>query len=179
MIWLIRHGEPAAGWGAHLDPGLSPLGATQAEAAARSVAEAGARRAVVSPLRRCRETARPFERLIETHARVDPDVGEIPTPEGVADRAAWLREAMTGGWSDMPPEFRAWRDRVVSAVASLPEGAAAFSHFVAINAVIGELAGDDRLLVFRPGHCSVTRLRRTAKGLEIDELGAEGPPVLL
>jgi hypothetical protein len=30
VIYLVRHGEPEAGWNAHQDPGLSDLGRRQA-----------------------------------------------------------------------------------------------------------------------------------------------------
>jgi len=177
MIYLIRHGEPAAGWGEAADPGLSALGQKQAEAAARILAEAGAKRPVASPLARCRETARPFEKMMETHARIDPLVGEVKEPEGVADRAAWLKSAMTGTWSEAG--LQTWAESVLKAVEAMPKDAAVFSHFVAINAVVGLLSGDERVLVFRPGHCSITRLERRAGKLHIVERGQEGALVLL
>ena len=46
-------------------------------------------------------------------------------------------------------------------------------HFVAINALVGALEGDDRVTVFRPGHCSVTRLERRGAGLRVAEYGSE------
>lgn len=53
-VYLIRHGA-YAGWG---DPGLSPAGMAQADAAGTALAAAGARpaAAIVSPYRRARET---------------------------------------------------------------------------------------------------------------------------
>jgi broad specificity phosphatase PhoE len=180
MIYLIRHGEPAAGWGEHLDPGLSPLGQTQAEAAARLLGEAGARRIVTSPLARCQETARPFEKLLETHARIDPSVGEVRTPREIEDRAAWLKGVMGGEWAAAGHDFSAWRNGVLAAVSACPDDTAIFSHFIAINVLVGLLTGDDRVVIFKPGHCSITKLRKTPSGkLEIVELGQEGPLVLL
>ena len=182
MIHLIRHAEPAAGWGEHLDPGLSPLGKTQADAAAQLLAAASAKRIVTSPLARCRETARPYEKLLETHARIDPSVGEIRTPPGIGDRAAWLKGVMQGKWSDVPPDatLDAWRQGVLAAVAACQDDTAVFSHFVAINVLVGLLTGDDRVVIFKPGHASITKLRKTRSGgLEIVELGQEGALVLL
>jgi broad specificity phosphatase PhoE len=177
MIYLIRHGEPAAGWGEAADPGLSALGRKQAEAAARILAEAGAKRPVTSPLARCRETVRPFEKLMETHARIDPLVGEVKEPAGIADRAAWLKSAMTGTWSGAG--LQGWAESVLKTVEAMPKDAAVFSHFVAINAVVGLLCGDDRVAVFRPGHCSITKLERRAGRLHVLERGQEGALVLL
>jgi broad specificity phosphatase PhoE len=177
MIYLIRHGEPAAGWGEAKDPGLSDLGRRQAEAAAQLLWDAGAHRPVTSPLARCRETARAFERQMETHARIEPAVGEVKEPAGVADRAAWLKQAMGGTWVEAGLE--AWARSVLAAVEAMPDHSAVFSHFVAINAVVGLLEGDERVLVFKPGHCSITKLERRAGKLHVVERGQEGALVLL
>jgi broad specificity phosphatase PhoE len=179
MILLIRHGEPAAGWGDHPDPGLSDLGARQAEAAAARLAELGARRAVTSPMARCRATAQPFEKLAETHARIDARVGEIMTPGGVGDRAAWLKGVMQGSWSETGPDFDAWRQGVLASVEACADDTAIFSHFVAINVLVGLLTGEDRVVIFRPGHASITCLERVAGRLRVAKLGDEGALVLL
>lgn len=179
MIYLIRHGEPAAGWGAHPNPGLSDLGHWQAAAAAETLARLGAKRAIVSPLQRCRETAAPFEKLMETHARIEPAVGEIAAPPGTEDRAVWLKNLMPGRWPDAGPDYDVWRKGVLAASEKLPDDTAVFSHFVAINAIIGLLSGDDRIVVFRPGHCSITRLERRGGRLAILELGAEAASVVM
>lgn len=172
MIFLVRHGEASAGWGDHRDPGLSATGMEQAEAAAQALARAGANRAVTSPLLRCRETARPFERIVETHARIDPDVGEVREPAGVPDRAAWLKDVMTGGWS-AHPAHRDWRAAALAAVERCPDNTAIFTHFIAINAIVGLLTGDDRVVSFRPANGSLTRLARSGGRLHLVERGAE------
>ncbi|MEZ5939213.1 MAG: histidine phosphatase family protein [Hyphomonadaceae bacterium] len=173
MIYLVRHGEPESGWGDAPDPGLSGPGKAQAEAVAQMLAEAGARTAVTSPLARCRQTAAPFERLLETHARLEPSVGEVRTPAGLTDRPAWLRDVMAGSWAEAGEALEGWRRRVLAAVEAVPGDTAVFTHFVAINAVVSLLTGDERVLVFRPGHCSVTRLERSGGRLHVAELGAE------
>jgi broad specificity phosphatase PhoE len=178
MIYLIRHGEPAATWSAHPNPGLTELGARQSEAAAEALARAGAKRAITSPLQRCRETAAPFEKLMETHARIEPAVGEIITPPGIEDRGAWLKGVMAGRWTGVGPAFDDWRAKVVGALDKLPDETAVFSHFVAINVVVGTLTGDDRVVIFKPGHCSITKLVRRGSRLEIAELGAEAATVV-
>ena len=64
-LYLIRHARPAAGWGEDADPGLDATGQQQAEAAARTLAQTLDRMPIyTSPLRRCRETARPLERTL-------------------------------------------------------------------------------------------------------------------
>lgn len=173
MIYLVRHGEAAAGWGDHPDPGLSPLGQAQARAVSQILQSSGVTAAVTSPMQRCRETAAPFESLSGLLARVMPEVTEIATPEGVADRVAWLRALMAGTWLDAGPELTAWRQDMARSVAGLPDGAVVFTHFVAINALAGALEGDDRVTIFRPGHCSVTRLERRGGVLRVAEYGSE------
>jgi broad specificity phosphatase PhoE len=178
MIHLIRHGEPAASWGAHPDPGLTELGVRQALAAAEELAKLGAKRAITSPLARTRETAAQYEKLMETHARIETGVGEIVTPAGIADRPAWLKGVMAGSWGDMDPVLRAWRENVLAAVERLPQDTAVFSHFIAINVIVGLLTGDDRVVVFRPGHASITKLERSGGKLRVVELGAEAATVV-
>lgn len=173
MIYLVRHGEAAAGWGDHADPGLSALGRKQAEAVASHLREAGVRAAVKSPMQRCRETAAAFENLTGLEAPVEPRISEIETPRGLDDRAAWLRGVMAGRWDEAGHDFTSWRKAALDAVSELPDGTAVFSHFIAINAIAGLLEGREEVIVFRPGHCSVTRLERAASGLNVAEWGSE------
>jgi broad specificity phosphatase PhoE len=178
MIYLIRHGEPAATWSEHPNPGLSELGHRQAAAAAEAVATLGAKRAIVSPLQRCRETAAPYEKVMETHARIEPAVGEIIHPPGVEDRGAWLRGVMQGNWTGVGADFDRWRASALAAVDRLQDETAVYSHFVAINAIVGLLTGDDRVVIFKPGHCSITKLVRRGGTLAVAELGAEAATVV-
>lgn len=178
MIYLIRHGEPAGAYGAHPNPGLTDLGTRQAFAAAETLAKAGAKWAVTSPLARSRETAAQFEKLMETHARIETGVGEIVTPPGIEDRVTWLRGVMGGTWSETAPEVQAWRAHVIATAEKLGEHTAAFSHFVAINVIVGHLMSDDRVVVFKPGHASITTLTRVGGKLKVAELGAEAATVV-
>lgn len=173
MIFLVRHGEAAAGWGDHPNPGLSDLGQGQAQAVASILKDAGARSAVTSPMQRCRETAAPFGALTGLSAPIMPEVTEIATPEGVGDRVAWLRQIMAGTWTEAGEAFLAWRRNMAEAVSGLADGTVVFTHFVAINALAGELEKDDRVTLFRPGHCSVTRLERRNGVLRVAEYGSE------
>lgn len=173
MIFLIRHGEAAAGWGDHPDPGLSDLGKAQAEAVSGILKDLGATGAVTSPMQRCRETAQPFEARAALTAQVMPEVSEIATPAEVTDRVTWLRGLMAGTWTDAGPSFARWRLDMSRIVSELPDGTAVFTHFVAINALVGALGGDDKVTIFRPGHCSVTRLERLGGVLRVAEYGSE------
>ena len=179
-LYLIRHGKPAAAWGDDDDPGLDATGHAQAHAvAARLMAlpEAERPRTVVSsPLRRCRETAQPLADALGVALAIEPAVGEIPTPAALslAERPAWLRSAFTGDWADIRGDidYEAWRKGVAGAV-SRRRDAAIFSHFVAINAVLSLITGDDRVIGFRPDHTSTTILAARDGALSLVARGDE------
>ena len=180
-IYLIRHARPAAGWGgADDDPGLDDVGLAQARAAADAlVALPSDRRptkVVSSPLRRCKETAEPFAAAIGASVEIDPLVGEIPTPAGLApqERGPWLRAAFAGRWADIQGDldYDAWRRAVAAAVASRP-GCAVFSHLVAINAVLSVLANEPQMIGFRPDHASISVFELDGGQLRLLERGPE------
>lgn len=180
-LYLIRHARPAVNYGqGDEDPGLDETGRAQAEAARDALLglPPGDRpkRVVSSPLRRCRETAQPTADALGVEVVIDPAVGEIPTPKAVAEteRSAWLREAFAGTWSQIKGDldYDAWRRDVVRGLCGHGD-TAVFSHFVAINAVTSHLAGDDRVVGFRPDHCSITVLETDGATLSLVERGRE------
>jgi broad specificity phosphatase PhoE len=185
-LYMIRHGRPAAGWGEDDDPGLDEQGRGQAEAVASWLmarpASLRPTQVVSSPLRRCRETAEPFARALGVEITIDPDVGEIPTPAALsaAERPAWLREAMGGTWAEIRGDidYDVWRQRVVSTLRRW-QGAAVFSHFVAINAAVSSLEGTDAVVSFRPDHTSVTTLESRDGRLSVVERGREAATQVL
>ena len=165
LVHLIRHGRAAAGWDTDPDPGLDDVGREQAAATARRLAalvtEGVDVEVVSSPLRRCRETA---AFLLAEWGR-DPGestivdaVREIPSPAGVpmAERVEWLRRAMAGSWADLGSPYTDFRDGVVDFVRTRRRPTMVFSHFIAINAVIGTCVGDDRLVIDSLDNASVT-----------------------
>lgn len=173
MIVFVRHGEAAASWGDHPDPGLSEKGWTQARAAAEQIAALGVEQIISSPMQRCQDTAKSFSDRSGFGITVDRDVSEIPTPTGVADRVAWLRSLMSGTWHAAEPLIQDWRERLIARAESLPDHTVVFSHFVAINALVGHLEGTEHVTVFRPDHCSLTLMERTPQGLVLKQRGGE------
>lgn len=171
MIYLIRHGEAAASWGAHPDPGLSEAGHAQARAVAIDLSELGIQNVITSPMARCQETASAFSTRSGLAAVITPSVTEIPTPPSIDDRVSWLRALMSGKWDTAPELVQDWRNGLIETVSALPEHTAIFTHFVAINAIAGHLDGDDNVTVFRPNYCSVTTLARTTNGLRLVKRG--------
>src|SRR2546428_4927222 len=134
-LYLIRHGRASAGFAEAQDPGLDEVGRAQAQAIAQELGPLGPLPLVTSPLKRARETAAPFEALWGLQARVEPDVGEIPSP--VADlqvRAAWLRQALQGRWSDLPPAYQEWREWGGGRLAAINNTATLVHSFVANKA---------------------------------------------
>ncbi|HZL00913.1 MAG TPA: histidine phosphatase family protein [Caulobacteraceae bacterium] len=186
-IYLIRHGRPSSTWGgADGDPGLDAIGATQAAATARRLLALPPPEwpttVVSSPLRRCRQTAAPLAEALGVAVVIEPAVGEIPTPAGLAAEARprWLRTSLAGRWTDIVGDldYDAWRGRVTEAVAARP-GAAVFSHFVAINAVLSRISGADQVVGFRPDHASVTVLELGEGGLIVVDPGREAATGIL
>ena len=130
-LYLIRHARPAASWGEEADPGLDATGQKQAEAAAQTLAQTLDRMPIyTSPLRRCRETARPLERLWQQSAEVFDPVAELPSPPiDLQSRQEWLRQAMQGTWRELndlalpgSPDYLAWRQTLLDSLARMPQG---------------------------------------------------------
>jgi len=95
-VWLVRHGEAAASWGEHADPGLSDSGHQQAEAAAEALVARlpGGVELVSSPKARALETAAPLASRLERGVQVVDAFREIDAPVPLEDRQAWLRGFM-------------------------------------------------------------------------------------
>ena len=117
---------------------------------------------VTSPLLRCQQTAFPTATAWGVDAVIDPRVGEIPSPEGYSleNRVEWLREAMAGTWAEVASRsgahYGTYRDTIASAISGLRVDTVVFSHFIAINAVIGAATADDRVVIASLDNCSIT-----------------------
>ncbi len=184
-LYLVRHGRAAAGWDTDVDPGLDDVGVQQAAVVAERLAEriSGNKREVCvvsSPLRRCQETAVPFASLIGTSATVEPRVSEIPTPIGVAlaERTDWLRRVMQGTWSQVfatdGQAYLEFHSALAQWARSTTRDTVVFSHFIAINALIGLALDDDRVLIRSLDNASITTLQvGTDGGLALIEGGDE------
>ena len=184
QIALVRHGRASAGWDTAVDPGLDELGCAQADDAAKKLDQifAGQQVAIISsPLLRCQQTAEMFAKLRGGKIRITEHVAEIPSPVGVemSGRVDWLRVAMQGTWADLGSEYVAFRDSVVEFVQSLKTSTVVFSHFIAINAVVGALTGDDRLVIRSLDNCSITLLEQDSAGnLRIAQTGHEADTLI-
>ena len=176
-IFMVRHGLAAAGFGEDMDPGLNAQGHAQAEAVAERLKGIGPRPILTSPLRRARETAAPLARLWNRTPVIEPAVAEIPSPKGMSleERVVWLRGLMGGSWRDVTPELARWREVCIAAITERSDDAVIFSHYVAINVLVGAALGDDRVVVFSPENCSVTLLDTNTGPLRVLLKGSEAP----
>ena len=181
-LYLIRHARPTARWGDDPDPGLDATGHQQADAAARTLAQTLNRLPIyTSPLRRCRETAQPLERLWQAPAEVFQPVAEIPSPPlDLGGRQQWLEQAIRGTWRELresappgSPDFLAWRRTLLDALAGVPEDSVVFTHFIAINAVVGHAHAREEVVCFRPDHASITCVEVENGNLKVVELGRQ------
>lgn len=179
-VLLVRHGRAAAGWDADPDPDLDEFGWGQAHAVADRLAGIGPAAILTSPLRRCQSTAVPLAAIWGVAPVLEAQVAEIPSPEGVeiAHRVEWLRAAMTRNWADLGDRYTNYRDQVVERVAACGSDTVIFSHFVAINAVIGACMGDDRLVIRSLDNCSVTVVEVTEQGCVLVEGGHEADTLI-
>jgi broad specificity phosphatase PhoE len=185
---LVRHAKPAASWGQDPDPGLDPLGVTQAEATAERISTLMSGLPIrSSPLRRCRETAAALETRWRTSADVFDAAGEIPAPPlELASRHEWLMRAMRGTWQELQasappgsPDYIAWRGNLLDAFASLQRDQVIYTHFIAINVIVGAARDRSEVVCFRPDHASVTVVHATGGAWQIEELGREAETTVL
>ena len=171
-VYMVRHGKAAAGFDGHADPGLDDLGRAQAEATAALLADLGPLPIYSSPLARARETAVPLAERWQSEVIIEPRVAEIPSPtEDLAERSAWLRQAMAGSWSTLDDSLQTWRRELIDCVTAMPEDSVVFCHFIAINVAVGGAENDDRMVIFSPDNGSVTTLANDGGTLRVLELG--------
>jgi broad specificity phosphatase PhoE len=181
-LYLVRHGKAAASYGDAIDPGLDETGAAQAIRVADELKALPNRIPVyTSPLRRCRETARPLAEAWGVQPIVLPEIGEVPSPPlSLKERQDWLRKGMASDWATLQanappgsPNYAAWRSALIDAIRAMAGDAVLFSHFIAINVVVGAAMKSDQVLSFRPDHVSVTTIDVSEGGISIASLGRE------
>ena len=122
----------------------------------------------------------PFEEQWQAKARIDERISEIPSPSmALNERRGWLMAIMEGKWTDPPAlatephDLPAWRRGTVDALLELTESTIVSTHFVAINAIVGQLIGDDTVVGFRPDNCSITIVESNGQELRLIEKGTE------
>jgi broad specificity phosphatase PhoE len=174
-LFLVRHGEAAASWGEDPDPGLSELGRQEAEAAAVHLRKQLGDDTLIfsSPLQRAIETAEPLARLLQQTVLEDKAFSEIPAPVALPQRQDWLRQFMQQQWSEQGDALVAWRTNALQHLLLLNRPTVVFTHFLVINAVVGQVLERPETLCFWPGNGSITHFRHVGSSLELVALGQE------
>lgn len=187
-LYLVRHGEAAAGFGDHADPGLSDAGHAQARKAATALAKLGALPAIASPLARAKQTADAYTTHTGVALSINPAFAEVPSPVGLDQRRAWLLDtfpniadpaASPSRWSRLATALMEWRQSVVLAAQAIPHDTIIFTHFIPINALISAASRSEATIVAWPGYASVTVIETHADGLRLIAPPAEATTVVL
>lgn len=177
-IILVRHGEASADFRESTNPGLSDLGRRQALEVAARLSHLKGFELFTSPLKRAQETAEPLSGTWGKPAAIETRVREIPS-EGIAlaDRGEWLSRIVSGRWSQVDGEQSRWRDALLQCLLQANTPRIYFSHFIAINVVVGAITEDDRVVCVFPKNTAVFRFANEDGELSIVELGEQFEPV--
>ena len=176
-IYFVRHGEAAAGFGSHKDPTLSDLGIQQAQATANYLAEFGSMDIFSSPLQRAKETADELAKLWNIPIQIANRVAEVPSPnQALETRSTWLTKIMQGTWSSLSRDLMIWRQEMIDFAESRPTDCVVFSHFVAINILVGYAEGSYQMVSFHPGNASITEFNDSTGKLRVVSKGSKPTP---
>lgn len=173
-LYWVRHGEAAASWENALDPGLSEKGIEQAARVAHYFGSTAPLPIYSSPLARARQTALPLAKFWQRNVDIIDSLGEIPTPKGLSgSRLEWLLSIKDSAWQDLPPELLEWQQRIIQFVENQTQSAVIFSHYIAINRIVGWVKNSGSVVNFNPGNCSITRVKRDAGVWCLEEEGEQ------
>ena len=173
-IWLVRHGEAAAGFSEDTDPSLSLLGREQALQSADMLSRCVPDHAALlsSPKRRAIETGEPHASSVQGELEIDARFIELPAPGDLAARRQWLDEVLQGQWSALPEPVQLWRREIVSAIDAFTSPTVIFTHFLVINAVAAHISGEDAVVQCLPANASIHELSVEGKGWQWRARGA-------
>jgi len=174
-VWLVRHGEAAAKWAEHADPGLSDLGRQQAEKAADELQAIipSSVQLLSSPKARAIETAEPLKQRLNLPVGIDPSFIEIQAPVPLDQRQDWLRSFMTQCWTEQSEPIWCWRNDLIEQLSRLNQPTVIFTHFLVINTVLAHIRSDERTVQLWPDNGSVHHLALEAGEIKALELGRE------
>ncbi|MCF8466131.1 MAG: phosphoglycerate mutase family protein [Sneathiella sp.] len=179
-LHLVRHGEAAGSWDSSVDPGLSGVGRLQAQEMARRLNQkVKPVNLFSSPLNRTKETAQPLADIWQREMVIAPNLIEIPSA-GVdfGDRRKWLTEVLQGTWTGQSAHLQGWRSNILDFVKKQASDAVFVTHFVVINAIVGAIEESDKVVVFHPDNCSVTKIRLSEGRMSLIEKGTEAVTVV-
>ena len=160
-IILIRHGEASASWGDDPDPGLSQLGENQAIELINNneLLLLENYHFISSPKSRALMTAAPLAKKYNKDVEINAVFSEIPS-NGIdpKDKKDWLTKIIKMDLINLPNEVNNWRSELTKQILLIERDTIIFSHFMVINALVGELAKHPNLLHFYPDYTSITKI---------------------
>lgn len=176
-IYLIRHGEAAQAWDEAPDPVLSKNGHQQAQQLADAylpLLNSTDFQLVTSPLARAQETAIPFQEGLTISPIINANFAEIPSPGiALADRRNWLKALFAKKITELEQPQLDWRNDIISGIQSLEKNTLIFSHFMTINAIVGWIRGNEKVVSYYPNYCSITKIEKVDNQFFIRSLGKE------
>ena len=159
-LWVVRHAQPLSSWGRQVDPGLSPLGQTQASSIVNRLTDLTCQNIVSSPKMRALETAAPFLSATSKQLNIQNQIRELPSANIPSEqRPEWLKLTLRSDWTDVASEIDLWRNQIWQWAMRLTQPTIAFSHFVVINALksFDNPAGPVTQLL--PDHASISHFQ--------------------
>ncbi|MEN9553204.1 MAG: hypothetical protein RLY24_799, partial [Actinomycetota bacterium] len=85
-------------------------------------------------------------------------------------------------WSEVAQKsgdhYATYRRSIADCVTSIQTDTVIFSHYIAINAVIGAAMGDDRVVIASLDNCSVTIFEAIDGKLSLVEIGGEADTLI-
>lgn len=181
-IYLIRHGEAAQAWDEAPDPILSTNGINQSKRLAEQYLPIISNKGfqlISSPLSRAQQTAKPFQEGLTTSMEINHNFAEIPSPGiGLKDRRNWLKSLFNKKVSELEAPQLAWRNNIILGLDSLAKDTLIFSHFMTINAIVGWIKKEERVVSYYPNYCSITQIEKIGDQFFIKSLGKELPTVI-
>ena len=89
-----------------------------------------------------------------------------------------LHRTRATAWPEQSSRLNSWRTAILDFTAAQTQDAVFVTHFVVINAIIGAMEKSNNVIVFRPDHCSVTKIHVSADGMSLIEKGQEAVTVV-
>ena len=176
-IYLIRHGEAAQAWDEAPDPILSANGIDQAKLLAEQYLPIIANKEVQllsSPLARAQQTAIPFQEGLNIPVSINNNFAEIPSPGIVlSERRNWLKALFSKNISELEAPQIEWRNNIIQSFNALEKDTLIFSHFMTINAIVGWIKKEERIVSYYPNYCSITQIEKIGNDYIIQSLGKE------
>lgn len=181
-LYIIRHGEAAAGWGKDTDPALSDKGVLQAEQAAQELKRICPNienlHCYSSPVKRAFQTAEIVAGEHGLDISIALAVAEIPNKHlDMKARLPWLKEIMSSSWNELSDELQQWRQECIDFVSQLEHDSLIFSHYIAINILIGHCQKNNKLISYHPDNCSIHQFE-TQPELRLIKLGKQAQTVI-